>query len=62
MLVSLRHELPTDEESHGWELNWDGLRAIAYVSAECTSSSPMTHCSAARQSRAGGSAEAGGVF
>ena len=33
MLVSLRHELPADEESYGWELKWDGLRAIAYVSA-----------------------------
>jgi ATP-dependent DNA ligase len=32
MLVSLRHELPADEESYGWELKWDGLRAIAYVS------------------------------
>ena len=34
MLVSLRHELPADEESYGWELKWDGLRAIAYVSGE----------------------------
>ena len=33
MLASLRHELPADEESYGWELKWDGLRAIAYVSA-----------------------------
>ena len=33
MLASLRHELPEDEESYGWELKWDGLRAIAYVSA-----------------------------
>jgi bifunctional non-homologous end joining protein LigD len=32
MLASLRHELPEDEESYGWELKWDGLRAIAYVS------------------------------
>jgi bifunctional non-homologous end joining protein LigD len=32
MLASLRHELPDDEESYGWELKWDGLRAIAYVS------------------------------
>ncbi len=34
MLVSLRHELPADEESYGWELKWDGLRAIAYVSGD----------------------------
>jgi bifunctional non-homologous end joining protein LigD len=32
MLASLRHGLPEDEESYGWELKWDGLRAIAYVS------------------------------
>jgi len=32
MLVSLRHELPEDEDRYGWELKWDGLRAIAYVS------------------------------
>jgi bifunctional non-homologous end joining protein LigD len=32
MLASLRHELPGDEDSYGWELKWDGLRAIAYVS------------------------------
>ena len=31
MLVSLRHEFPADEESYGWELKWDGLRAVAYV-------------------------------
>src|SRR2546421_8453136 len=31
MLASLRHEFPPDEESYGWELKWDGLRAIAYV-------------------------------
>jgi len=34
MLVSLRHELPADEENYGWELKWDGLRAIAYVSGD----------------------------
>src|ERR1700730_1183933 len=33
MLASLRHEIPADEDSYGWELKWDGLRAIAYVSA-----------------------------
>ncbi len=32
MLASLRHELPEDEDSYGWELKWDGLRAVAYVS------------------------------
>jgi bifunctional non-homologous end joining protein LigD len=32
MLAALRHELPEDEERYGWELKWDGLRAIAYVS------------------------------
>jgi len=32
MLAALRHELPADEERYGWELKWDGLRAIAYVS------------------------------
>ena len=32
MLVSLRHEFPADEDAYGWELKWDGLRAIAYVS------------------------------
>jgi bifunctional non-homologous end joining protein LigD len=32
MLASLRHAIPADEESYGWELKWDGLRAVAYVS------------------------------
>jgi len=31
MLASLRHEIPDDEEAYGWELKWDGLRAVAYV-------------------------------
>jgi bifunctional non-homologous end joining protein LigD len=31
MLASLRHEFPPDEEAYGWELKWDGLRAVAYV-------------------------------
>ena len=31
MLVNLRHEFPADEEAYGWELKWDGLRAVAYV-------------------------------
>jgi bifunctional non-homologous end joining protein LigD len=34
MLASLRHELPADEERYGWELKWDGLRAVAYVSGD----------------------------
>ena len=34
MLVSLRRELPADEERYGWELKWDGLRAVAYVSGD----------------------------
>ncbi|MGH3197529.1 MAG: non-homologous end-joining DNA ligase [Streptosporangiaceae bacterium] len=32
MLASLRHELPAGDDAYGWELKWDGLRAIAYVS------------------------------
>jgi bifunctional non-homologous end joining protein LigD len=32
MLASLRHKFPADEEDYGWELKWDGLRAVAYVS------------------------------
>ena len=32
MLASLRHEVPSDDDAYGWELKWDGLRAIAYVS------------------------------
>ena len=32
MLASLRHDFPADEEDYGWELKWDGLRAVAYVS------------------------------
>ena len=32
MLASLRHEFPSDDDAYGWELKWDGLRAIAYVS------------------------------
>jgi bifunctional non-homologous end joining protein LigD len=34
MLASLRHELPADEDRYGWELKWDGLRAIAYVTGD----------------------------
>ena len=32
MLASLRHEFPSDDDAYGWELKWDGLRAIAHVS------------------------------
>ncbi|MGH8918301.1 MAG: hypothetical protein ACRD0H_08195, partial [Actinomycetes bacterium] len=32
MLVSLRHGFPADDDAYGWELKWDGLRAVAYVS------------------------------
>lgn len=31
MLARLRRELPPDEQRYGWELKWDGVRAIAYV-------------------------------
>src|SRR6201989_2494827 len=31
-LGSPAHEFPADEEDYGWELKWDGLRAVAYVS------------------------------
>ena len=31
MLASLRHDFPADEKAYGWELKWDGLRAVAYV-------------------------------
>jgi bifunctional non-homologous end joining protein LigD len=32
MMAVLRHELPADEDRYGWELKWDGVRAVAYVS------------------------------
>jgi bifunctional non-homologous end joining protein LigD len=31
MLATLRHEIPEDQDRYGWELKWDGVRAIAYV-------------------------------
>jgi bifunctional non-homologous end joining protein LigD len=31
MMATLRHEVPRDEDRYGWELKWDGVRAIAYV-------------------------------
>ena len=40
MLASLRRELPADEERYGWELKWDGLRAVAYVSRRGSSRRP----------------------
>jgi hypothetical protein len=35
--ASLRHEIPAEEGAYGWELKWDGLRAIACVTcASCS--------------------------
>lgn len=31
MMAGLRRELPPDGERYGWELKWDGVRAVAYV-------------------------------
>src|SRR3954462_953605 len=31
MMAVLRHDLPADDDAYGWELKWDGVRAIAYV-------------------------------
>jgi bifunctional non-homologous end joining protein LigD len=31
MVAVLRHSLPADDDAYGWELKWDGVRAIAYV-------------------------------
>lgn len=31
MMARLRRELPPDQERYGWELKWDGIRAVAYV-------------------------------
>jgi bifunctional non-homologous end joining protein LigD len=31
MMATLRREVPPDEGRYGWELKWDGVRAIAYV-------------------------------
>jgi bifunctional non-homologous end joining protein LigD len=31
MMAVLRHDLPADDDAYGWELKWDGVRAITYV-------------------------------
>jgi len=31
MMAVLRHSLPADDDAYGWELKWDGVRAIVYV-------------------------------
>jgi bifunctional non-homologous end joining protein LigD len=31
MMAVLRHSLPADDDAYGWELKWDGVRAVAYV-------------------------------
>jgi len=31
MMAVLRHGLPADDDTYGWELKWDGVRAVAYV-------------------------------
>jgi bifunctional non-homologous end joining protein LigD len=31
MMAVLRHDLPADDDAYGWELKWDGVRAVAYV-------------------------------
>ena len=31
MMALPRRELPADEERYGWELKWDGVRAVAYA-------------------------------
>jgi bifunctional non-homologous end joining protein LigD len=31
MMAVLRHDLPEDDDAYGWELKWDGVRAVAYV-------------------------------
>ncbi len=31
MMAVLRHDLPADDSAYGWELKWDGVRAVAYV-------------------------------
>ena len=33
MLATLRRSLPADQDRYGWEVKWDGVRAVAYVSA-----------------------------
>ncbi len=31
MMATLKHDLPADDGAYGWELKWDGVRAVAYV-------------------------------
>jgi bifunctional non-homologous end joining protein LigD len=31
MMATLVHRLPADQDRYGWELKWDGVRAVAYV-------------------------------
>src|SRR4051812_50032324 len=31
MTALLRRALPADQDAYGWELKWDGVRAVAYV-------------------------------
>lgn len=31
MMAMLRHGMPADDDAYGWELKWDGVRAVAYV-------------------------------
>lgn len=31
MMATLVHELPGDQDRYGWELKWDGVRAVAYL-------------------------------
>jgi len=31
MMATLIHDLPADQDRYGWELKWDGVRAIAYM-------------------------------
>jgi bifunctional non-homologous end joining protein LigD len=31
MMAVLRRGMPADEDRYGWELKWDGVRAVAYV-------------------------------
>ncbi len=31
MLATLTRELPGDQDRYGWELKWDGVRAVAYL-------------------------------
>ena len=39
MMALPRRELPADEERYGWELKWDGVRAVAYAERGLTDES-----------------------